>query len=346
MTAVLPERETPFWAAHAEPAGQYRDRKEWLELRRTGIGSSDCSAILGLGKYGSPFSVWAEKTGKVREDDEPTEAMQWGNLLEPVIREEFARRTGLTVTECRTLRSLARPWQLYNPDGLVLAENALFEAKNASQWLAAEWVDGQVPDHAELQVQHGCAVTGADGAYVVGLIGGNRLRWEFIPRDDELIALINAAEERLWVEHIVADVAPAIDGSSATERAIGAVWARQHGVERIAEDPAAVARFVAEYRAAQRNEKDALADKAAAKNNLLALMQGADVLTDAAGDPLVRLQRGQFREREFLAEEPSAPEWLHKVEVVDRDRMKTENPDLFRRYQAASIRIPNPPKKK
>lgn len=341
MTAV----EAPFWAAHAELAGHYRDRKEWLELRRTGIGSSDCSAILGLGKYGSPFSVWAEKTGKVREDDEPTEAMQWGNLLEPVIREEFARRTGLVVTECRTLRSLERPWQLYNPDGLILRENVLFEAKNASQWLALEWVDGQVPDHAELQVQHGCAVTGADGAYVCGLIGGNRLRWEFVPRDDELIALIVEAEQRLWTEHIVPDVAPAIDGSSATEKAIGAVWARQHGVERVTDRPLAVADAVLDYRVAQADEKAALARKAKAKNELLALMQGADVLTNEAGDPLVRLQRGQFREKDFLAEEPTAPEWLHKVEVVDRDRMKSENPDLFRRYQAASIRIPNPKKK-
>lgn len=341
MTAV----EAPFWAAHAELAGHYRDRKEWLELRRTGIGSSDCSAILGLGKYGSPFSVWAEKTGKVREDDEPTEAMQWGNLLEPVIREEFARRTGLVVTECRTLRSLERPWQLYNPDGLILRENVLFEAKNASQWLALEWVDGQVPDHAELQVQHGCAVTGADGAYVCGLIGGNRLRWEFVPRDEELIALIVEAEQRLWDEHIVPDVAPAIDGSSATEKAIGAVWARQHGVERVTDRPLAVADAVLDYRVAQADEKAALARKAKAKNELLALMQGADVLTNEAGDPLVRLQRGQFREKDFMAEEPTAPEWLHKVEVVDRDRMKSENPDLFRRYQAASIRIPNPKKK-
>lgn len=335
----------PFWAAHAELAGDYRDRKEWLDLRRTGIGSSDCSAILGLGKYGSAFSVWADKTGKVRGDDEPTEAMQWGNLLEPVIRDEFARRTGLVVTACPTLRSLVRPWQLYNPDGLVLAENVLVEIKNASQWLASEWVDGEVPDHAELQIQHGCAVTGADGAYVVGLIGGNRLRWEFVPRDDELIALINDAEERLWTEHIVPDMPPAIDGSSATEKAIGAVWARQHGVERVTDDLAAVERFVSEYRIAQMNEKAAQADKATAKNNLVALMQGADVLTNEAGDPLVRLQRGQFREKDFLADEPSAPEWLHKVEVVDRDRMKSENPDLFRRYQAAYIRIPNPKKK-
>ncbi|MGC5027412.1 YqaJ viral recombinase family protein [Tsukamurella sp. DT100] len=335
----------PFWAEHAELAGHYKDRAEWLELRRTGIGSSDCSAILGLGKYGSPFSVWVDKTARGVDDDGPSEAMEWGNILEPVIRDEFARRTELDVTACPTLRSLERPWQLYNPDGLVLTENVLVEIKNASQWLAHEWVDGEVPDHAELQVQHGCAVTGADGAYVVGLVGGNRLRWEFVPRDDELIALINEAEARLWDEHIVPDVQPAIDGSSATEQAIGAVWARQHGVERVTDRPLAVADAVLDYRVAQADEKAALARKAKAKNELLALMQGADVLTDEAGEPLVRLQRGQFREKDFMAEEPTAPEWLHKVEVVDRARMKTESPDLFRRYQSVSIRIPNPKKK-
>lgn len=328
----------PFWADFAELAGHYKDRDEWLELRRTGIGSSDCSAVLGLGKYGSPFSVWADKTGKSRPDDE-TEAMMWGTLLEPVIRAELARRLGVEIVECKTLRSLERPWQLYNPDGMILDQNALVEIKNASAWLAHDWEEGEVPDHAELQIQHGCAVTGADGAYVAGLIGGNRLRWEYVPRDDELIATIIEAEQHLWDTYIVPDIAPPIDGSDATAEAIAARWPRRYDVVEVATDIPAVEAAAAAYRAALDAEKAAKNEKSTAVNQLSDLLQGADAITDAAGRKLVALRRGIFREKAFRDEQDDAG-WLHKVEVIDKDRLKAEDPELYRRYQAASVYLP------
>ncbi|AMS02274.1 Cas4 family exonuclease [Mycobacterium phage Phrann] len=329
----------PFWTAHAELAGEYNTREEWLELRRRGIGSSDCSAVLGMGKYGSPFSVWADKTGRSRPVDE-TEAMMWGTLLEPVIRAELARRLGVEIVECPTLRSLVRPWQLYNPDGLILSQNAVVEIKNASAWLAHDW-DDQVPDHAELQVQHGMAVTGADGAYVAGLVGGNRLRWEYIPRDDELIDTINEAERHLWETYIVPDVAPPIDGSDATAEAIAARWPRRHeAVDVVDGDQVAeVEAAVADYRAALDAEKAAKADKARAVNVLTDMLRGADALADAGGRKLLALKRGQFREKAFREEQDDGP-WLHKVEVIDRNRLKADDPDLYRQYQSTSIYIP------
>lgn len=328
----------PFWAEHAELAGDYLDRDEWLELRRTGIGSSDCSAVLGLGKYGSAFSVWADKTGKSLPDDE-NEAMMWGTLLEPVIRAELARRLGVEIVECKTLRSLDRPWQLYNPDGMILAQNALVEIKNASAWLASDWADGEVPDHAELQVQHGMAVTGADGAYVAGLVGGNRLRWEYVPRDDDLIATIIEAEQHLWDAYIVPDVAPPIDGSDATAEAIAARWPRRYDLVDVATDIPAVEAAMAAYRAALDAEKAAKSEKATAVNQLSDMMRGADAITDADGRKLVAPGRGQFREKAFRDEQDDAG-WLHKVEVIDKDRLKAEDPELYRRYQAASVYLP------
>ena len=35
-------------------------RAEWLEVRRQTIGGSEASAIVGLSKWASPLSVWAE----------------------------------------------------------------------------------------------------------------------------------------------------------------------------------------------------------------------------------------------------------------------------------------------
>ncbi|NYU01068.1 YqaJ viral recombinase family protein, partial len=42
------------------------------------------AAVLGAHPYTSPYQLWAEKTGRRSPDDEETEAMERGNLLEPV----------------------------------------------------------------------------------------------------------------------------------------------------------------------------------------------------------------------------------------------------------------------
>lgn len=334
----MSETASPFWSPHAELAGEYSTHDEWLELRRTGVGSSDCSAIIGLSKYASPFSTWLEKTGRA-DGVEETEAMLWGTLLEPVIRQELGRRLGVTVVECPTLRSIDRPWQMYNPDGMIPELRALVEIKNASAWLAADW-DDQVPDHAELQVQHGMAVTGADGAYVAGLIGGNRLRIEYVGRDDNLIDnVIIPAEHHFWHEYVLANAEPPIDGSDATTDAIKQLWPNL-GTTEIADDPMAVLDSIATYQVALEDEKAAKARKSIATNELRAMMRGADILTDADGRKLVALRRGQFAEKAFRDEHPTAAEWLHKVEAVDRDRLKSEAPELYRQYQSTSIYVP------
>ena len=44
----------------------------WLEHRQKSIGGSDASAILGMNSYCSPYTVWADKLGKLppKEDNE------------------------------------------------------------------------------------------------------------------------------------------------------------------------------------------------------------------------------------------------------------------------------------
>ena len=56
-------------------------RAEWLEVRRQTIGGSEASAIVGLSKWASPLSVWAEKLEKV-EDKTETGGMRMVRDLE------------------------------------------------------------------------------------------------------------------------------------------------------------------------------------------------------------------------------------------------------------------------
>ena len=62
-------------------------RDDWLEVRRTGIGSSDAATAVGLNPYQSQLELWMQKTGKANllpavDPNDDTSPMFWGTLLE------------------------------------------------------------------------------------------------------------------------------------------------------------------------------------------------------------------------------------------------------------------------
>lgn len=47
------------------------NREEWLMRRRKTIGGSDAAGIVGLSRWTSPFSVWADKPDGQRRKKTP-----------------------------------------------------------------------------------------------------------------------------------------------------------------------------------------------------------------------------------------------------------------------------------
>ena len=190
---------------------------EWLEYRKSGIGGSDASVVCGINKYKSPVELWMEKTNRLPYQ-EAGEAAYWGTQLEPMVRTEFAKRTGIEVKIVKQLlQSEDNPFMLANLDGICEHHDlgtCVFEAKTASAYKSSEWEDS-IPAEYMLQIQHYMAVTGYKGTYIAVLIGGNTFRWKFIERDDEMIAMLIRLESDFW-EHIKNDTPPPIDGSEAS----------------------------------------------------------------------------------------------------------------------------------
>jgi putative phage-type endonuclease len=190
-----------------------------LEERRRGIGGSDAAAVMGLSPWASPLSLWVDKTRDVG-GDEQSEAMEWGTALEHVIARRGAARHGLRIGPCPGI--LAHPdrmWQRVTVDRYALNRQrnpyGLVEVKNVTGWKDADWADdGPPPTHVVLQVQHGLDVTGFDVGFLLALVGGNRLRYWEIPRDDELIEGLREQEAAFW--RLVTDgVPPAAIGHDA-----------------------------------------------------------------------------------------------------------------------------------
>ena len=191
---------------------------EWLQVRRSGIGGSDSAAALGLSPWKSALELWQEKTTGQSQPHQENEAMIWGRIMEPIIIKEFVRRTGLTVNPMRSmLQATNWPWMLADLDGLIedpQRGTGIFEVKTASAYKQGEWSEDHCPDVYLLQLAHYLAVTGLSYAVICVLIGGNKLHWITVDRDNELINSLVSLEHTFW-QYVLTQSPPPVDGSTA-----------------------------------------------------------------------------------------------------------------------------------
>jgi len=169
-------------------------------IRATGIGGSDAAPALGLSPWKSPLQLYQEKVGEAPQF-EGNEATRFGTLLEPIVREEYVRRTGRNVIFGQgVIRDLERPWMLAHLDGLCDdGDRRVFEAKTARDdrhW--GEPGTDEVPQAYLLQVTHYMIVARAEVADIAVLIGGSDFRIYTVQRDAQLCDLIIAGEAAFW----------------------------------------------------------------------------------------------------------------------------------------------------
>jgi len=294
------------------------DRQEWLEWRKQGIGGSDAAVVCGLNRWKTPLELWLEKTGQA-EPKEPGEPALWGTLLEPVIREEFTRRTGFPVEPVKAL--LQHPehhFMLSNLDGLLedpIHGEGIFEAKTASHFMAPQWENG-VPYDYEIQVQHYLAVTGLKFAYVAVLIGGNTFKHYHIPRNNRVIDLLIQLETRFW-ELVQTNTRPAIDGSKASGELLKRLYpeGRPHTYLEL---PPEALDLIEEFELAKADEAEAIERKEGAANKIKELMGEHE--NAAVGGRMVQWKTVES-------------------ERLDTKKLKQQEPELYREYlQRSSYR--------
>lgn len=194
-------------------------REQWLEYRRTGIGGSDASTIVGLNPYSSPYYLFCDKMGALPEKDD-TEAMRQGRDLEQYVADRWMERTGKTCRRNNYMwRSTRWPWMLADIDREIVGENAGLECKTTSPYNKHDFAGGEVPLTYYVQCQHYMAVMGFDRMYLAVLVL-NRGFYDFvIDRDDSEIDVLAASEGEFW-DLLQREEPPPIDGSEATQNAI------------------------------------------------------------------------------------------------------------------------------
>ena len=264
---------------------------EWLDIRKQGIGSSDCASACGLNPYMSMLELWMIKTGRIKQSIEDESKghvpLYWGKQLEPLVAEYYSMHTNYKVRRVNAVLQHPDPdkyFMLANLDYSVVgdADVQILECKTAGEYGAKLWRDG-VPLYVLCQVQHQLAVTGKKAAHICVLICGHETRIFKVTRSESVIQHIVNAERHFW-DCVEKDTPPDADASESAAKALQQLYPEHIplSTEDLSEDAIANQQFEQLLQARHQIEKhqesfDLL------KHQLQAKMQGAERATFETG---------------------------------------------------------------
>lgn len=210
---------------------QEEDEKEWLADRTKGIGGSDVGAICGVNKYSSARLVYLKKTGQYQDgedefSDAALERMHFGRMLEPIVANEYVRRTGnKVIVSPAMLAHKDYPWAIANVDRLIVDDKGIpygiLECKTASEYMDDAWSDGDIPISYLYQLNWYLWVTGLEYGVIACLVGGNKFYHYEVWRNDELLRdEIFPKVDRFWNYHVKNLIEPELSGTDADSESV------------------------------------------------------------------------------------------------------------------------------
>ena len=170
--------------------------------RFQGVGSSDIPILLGeWKKYGKDEDwLFLSKTKQI-EDEPPSEAMEWGIRLEPIIRGVVARQTGWMVSDDTETHMMSAPkdWAYCHPDARINLHptrqgRGVLEIKNSRYYS-----EKKGPSDAHLaQLHWQIGVTRADYGVLAVLEAGQKLHLTEHEFDQELFDQLVTMAHAFW----------------------------------------------------------------------------------------------------------------------------------------------------
>ncbi|MEV4438208.1 lambda-exonuclease family protein [Streptomyces sp. NPDC049577] len=282
--AALAGASAPAAGRRVTPTGRLilpadTDRERWLQARRSGIGSSDVPAILGLVEHTPPIKVYYDKLG--HNVDDAGEAAYWGTVNEEPVARRWAMQNRSVIRRVGLVAHVDHPHWITTLDRRVTQcplgseEQApcALEIKTRSAFKSAQWHAG-APDDVTAQVLWQIIVNGYAHMHYGVLIGGNEYHQGTIRADHyrDVMADITVAVDRFWYEHVQAQVPPEPAGDG---EALAKLFRRLHptrsGMVAVDRHPDALDALL-DYSRHQRDEADARKAKASAKARLIAAL--------------------------------------------------------------------------
>ena len=214
--------------------------EEWLEKRRGSIGGSDAGPIMGYSDYASRLTLYLEKKGMV-QSKEMSRAAQRGKILEPVVRDWFAKSyPEITVSKVPFIfysHSPNYPFMSANIDGLLFLEKdrkVTIGGKKISDLGGLEikssktgygFGKDEIPDAYYAQVQHYMAVLSLPWFVLsVCFLDTEEIHDYVIERDEGFIADLIRQEQDFFENYLVPGIMPAAIGIENEEEMITGIF--------------------------------------------------------------------------------------------------------------------------
>lgn len=289
-------------------------REAWLAERRTGIGGSDAAAVIGLSDWTTPLQVYLDKRGEL-PPTEPSPAMLWGTLLEPVLRQRYADLTGLEIIRHKGIqRHPKMPFVIASLDGI--AGDRLLELKTArtdKDW--GEPGTDEIPLAYRIQVQHYLAVTGLSLADIAVLIGGQDFRIYTVEADRILQDSLLEQEAEFW-ERVQQGFPP----DPVTPDDVKTLWRQANGTTLDASMDVETNAAASSLAIVKKEIEDLKAMEEALKTALQKTMGPADCLIGHGGRVLATWKN------------------VNAAPRFDKDAFREQHPDLWKEF----LRPPGP----
>lgn len=186
---------------------------EQHKARESGIGASECAAVLGISPYCTPYELWLIKTGRMEKEGILNESrVRLRNAHEQTIADEYAVQKDVKLQRVnRTILHKKFPFMLCHLDRVVVGQKKIVECKTSMSFMKSTWGEigtDNVPMDYIAQVQHQYACSGMNDADIAVLIDIDDFRIYPIQKDEEVIKTIEEKVEHFWRYHVLEDQAP------------------------------------------------------------------------------------------------------------------------------------------
>ena len=214
---------------------RFENRKDWLKGRGPFVGSSDMAGIVNQGYANqSEFSIWAEKTSKVKPEwtSDQEDLLAMGAAGEGYARRCFEINTRLVAHFDVDLTIRVNPdypafgasidsWTFIDSGVGVFEpgdELAVVELKIINPREIWHYMEDELPVKYQIQIQHQMAAIDAKHGFLC-VVCGTEVITKYVPRHQKLIDGLHKKALQ-FLECVRNDVPPPVDGTKATGDAI------------------------------------------------------------------------------------------------------------------------------
>lgn len=185
-----------------------KSREEWLEVRKSGIGSSEVATIVGLNPWETPYQLWRRKVG-IDPPKEENFAMKAGHYLEDAVSRFWHDATGRDIIKRSAgdwiIRDNKYPFLQVSPDRTYwLGESranddkGILECKTTQMSIDAD----DLPKHWFCQVQYQLGVAGYTQGSLAWLCSARDFGYTDITLVPDFYEWLTNEVARFWTDNI------------------------------------------------------------------------------------------------------------------------------------------------